>query len=310
MTKEEILSLVRTYIMQAKAGLEVENPKVDFKACWYNLTTAYGINEFVKDTSAIANTFGLDGFIIVGYDEKVKCLSNAKFLSCGLKNTSQIQDLINKKVDRLFDINIYDVVIDEIEICIIHIPPSIDKPHVIRLYQSFDKDGNIKKVEDQKIFVRKGSTTRPAGKNDLELMYYDRKNIIPEYKILSSFKRDDFLINTNRVALIATPHISFENLGRRPICISSIKLNFQQYEDASGVEILEFESSALLNYTVQPGELITIMVSLNYPLPDWQLAVFNDRLISAREQIKNIINTDLQLTLTNGKKISSELVIW
>lgn len=191
MTREEVIKLAENYIAQARNGLDIENPKVDFKACWYNLNTSPGINEFIKDTSAMANTFGLDGLIIIGYDAKTKCLGNAKFSSSGFKDTSLIPDLIIKKVDRLFDINIYDARVDETDVCIIHIPPSIDKPHVIRLYHTFEKNGKIKKEEHQKIFVRRITSTIPAGKNDLELMYYDRKNFIPEYKILTSFKRSN-----------------------------------------------------------------------------------------------------------------------
>lgn len=45
---------------------------MDFKTKWYDLTNETEINEFVKDTSAIANTPGLHGFIVIGYGELVE----------------------------------------------------------------------------------------------------------------------------------------------------------------------------------------------------------------------------------------------
>jgi hypothetical protein len=101
-----------SYIDQDLGGQEIENPKCDFKAKWNDLQTSKDINEFLKDTSAIANTFGLDGFIIIGYDSKKKCYTQASFSNCNLKDTSYISDLVNKKIDRLFDIAVYDFIIN------------------------------------------------------------------------------------------------------------------------------------------------------------------------------------------------------
>ena len=66
---------------------------------------------------------------------------------------------------------------------ILHIPPSFDKPHLIKNYK------NEKGREEQhRIFVRHGSTTRLANKYDIDFMNYDKKNLVPEYRInLSSY---------------------------------------------------------------------------------------------------------------------------
>jgi len=55
---------IRRFIKNGK-----ETPKVDFKAK-LELTNAKGKSEFVKDVTAIANTPGGDGFLIIGVEEK------------------------------------------------------------------------------------------------------------------------------------------------------------------------------------------------------------------------------------------------
>src|SRR4030095_4495462 len=145
----------KSYIDQSMSGLEVENQKVDFKSQWYKLKTRRGINEFLKDTSAMANTFGPDGIIIIGYNEKDKSQSNVSFKDSGLPDTSQLTDIINSKVDRLFQINVFETNINGFSTSIIQIPPSIDKPHVIRNYQTCDKSTDVvTREEQQRIFIR------------------------------------------------------------------------------------------------------------------------------------------------------------
>src|SRR4051794_34156824 len=108
MERSAIESLVRSYLDQSQAGLEIENPKFDFKSTWYHLKKSKDINEFIKDTSAIANTFGLDGFLVVGYNDRTKEFIDSRFSDSGLPDGSQIVDMVNKRVDRLFDLKVYD----------------------------------------------------------------------------------------------------------------------------------------------------------------------------------------------------------
>jgi len=105
MQRSEIEKTVKSYIEQDLGGQEIENQKCDFKAKWYDLKNPKDINEFLKDTSAIANTFGLDGLIIIGYDNRQKSFTQASFSDSNLKDTSYLSDLINKRIDRLFDIS-------------------------------------------------------------------------------------------------------------------------------------------------------------------------------------------------------------
>lgn len=133
MKASEIEALVSPYLEQSLAGQSKEHQKFDFKRKWYNLQVDSEIMEFLKDTTSIANTVGPDGFIVIGFDEVEKKFHDAGIADSNLDDSSEIVDLINKKVDRLFRINVFDTSISGNKLSIIHLPPSFDKPHVIRL---------------------------------------------------------------------------------------------------------------------------------------------------------------------------------
>lgn len=321
MERDEIAKLTKSYLDQSIAGLEIENPKIDFKSCWYNLSNARDISEFLKDTSAIANTFGLDGFIIIGFDEKNKTFHKTTFKDSNIRDTSLITDLINKNIDRLFEINIYDVTVDGKDISVIHIPPSIDKPHVIRSYKKYDKQGNVKE-ELQRIFVRKGTSTYPAGKNDIELMFYDRKNIIPEYKVLSSFHVNYLYLSipssndyNKRVFehIKASIPLTFENIGRRPVAINEINARLSIYSDPSPHEVLNIRSIRKYkaeNIVVHPNEIRTQMI--DFISRDYNNFSYEDAtryLEDILNNKKNLTTKYLSLILSTGETLNSELSI-
>lgn len=225
MFREQIIELAEAYINQALEGHHIENPKLDFKREWYDLSESNDINEFIKDTSAIANSVGPDGFIIIGVDEKGRKQIATSFQDCKLDDSNKLPGIINKKVDRPFDLNYYEATINNHLTGILHIPPSLDKPHVIRNYQKFDKKGNCKDYENS-IFVRSGTITKNASKYDLELMYYDRKNIHPDYVLELSINKLTFWTpdtDTLKPAR-AFAKASLENSGRRPAAINFLKL--------------------------------------------------------------------------------------
>lgn len=325
MGKEEIEKIVTSYIKQSAGGLQIENPKFDFKEQWYNLSSKPGINEFLKDTSAIANTFGPDGFIVIGYNDKNNTFHDTTFHDSKLGDTSKITDLVNRKVDRLFTLSVYDTVIEGHKLSIVHIPPSIDKPHVITNYQTFNKDGTIKKEESQRIFVRKGTATYPASKHDIELMYYDRKNIIPEYKIHSSFHVKTLSLDvhynhhnpdwnkTNSFPVRTTISLTIENLGLRPVSITNFILELFLFEDSSELEKLKLKS--LEKYlsepiTIQPGQIKNEKIDFTSD------AFTNCDWVSAREKAKefektvtNQLTKSMILALSTGEQIISDLTI-
>ncbi|WP_207632615.1 AlbA family DNA-binding domain-containing protein [Foetidibacter luteolus] len=148
MTEKEIFDRVKIILNRALAGLEIENPKVELKSQWYDLTSEQGLSEFIKDTSAIANTVGLDGFLIIGYDEKGKIFKPAKFSDCKLRDTADLVGLIAKRINEAFNISYYSMPYQGVVVDVLHIPSSLNKPHVVRLHKSFDKTGAVRKEEE------------------------------------------------------------------------------------------------------------------------------------------------------------------
>ena len=314
MSLDEIVVRITSYVSQAQTGFEIESPKVDFKREWYDINQPKSLMEFIKDTSAIANTFGPDGFIIIGYDDKKKTFHNCSFSHSGLKDTSSITDIINKHVERLFSINYYEAEIIGHKLGILHIPPSIDKPHVIRLYKTFKGENQI--PHEHRIFIRKGTGTFPASKYDLDLMYYDKKNIQPDYELYASSSVLNILffepasINYDKVPISFNITINMENTGRRPVSITSFKFILSVYSDPADNELYAFlgHDKGFYSTIIQSGE----MKSIN--------AAFNTSQTYTKEERGNIvkllkynfhslgINT-LIATLSNGDKITCKLTL-
>jgi len=315
MTKEEIESRIVSYIYQSQEGLEIENPKVDFKREWYDLKEKEQINEFLKDTTAIANTVGLDGFIVIGYDEKQRIFYSSTFSDSKLRDTSDLNGLINKRVDRLFTINSYDIEIDDNKLSVIHIPPSFDKPHVIRNYTTFDKSGNEKTKFEHRIFVRKGTSVYPASKYDLDFMYYDRKNILPEYELHGSYHVGSCKFARDQKGFMSLQiGLNFENTGRRPIAITQIRIHFYVFGGSDENERLTFISDEKIkseNIVIQPGHLTNREAKFNSTKtvrenhPDWNQQTLNRDIRSPDSGLKC---HPLNIQLANGKTLKIDLV--
>lgn len=208
--------------MDAQAGLSKENPKLDFKSKWYNLNDDGDINEFLKDTSAIANTPGLDGFVVIGYDERSNLFSEAHFTQSNLRDSNELVGLLIKRVDRAYSLTSFDLEIDGHKLSVLHIPPSFDKPHVIKNYQKKNKP-----AIEHRVFIRNGTTTRVATKYDLDFMAYDRKNISPEYALFVSTSKQSIVPGHNSDQGISlSAGIVIENNGLRPVAIKELMLTF------------------------------------------------------------------------------------
>jgi hypothetical protein len=258
MTEEKIIQVTESYINQALSGLDKENPKLDFKTKWYNLNDELEINEFIKDTSSIANTPGLDGFIIIGFNEKSKSFNDSKFSDCGLLDSNELPGIIIKRVDRAYNITNYDIEINGNKISVIYIPPSFDKPHVIRKYKS--RSG---KEEDQRVFIKNGSTTRIATKYDYDFISYDRKNNLPEYSIhISSAVLSYYFNRMSESGLIETTlNLTIENNGLRPIAINEIVLEItiqektEKFYSYLNKQALSNQAIKVSNFIIQPATI-------------------------------------------------------
>jgi len=300
----DIENIVSSYIQQSLAGLSKEHYKFDFKKEWYDLTTEDGIMEFLKDTTSIVNTVGPDGFIVIGFDDESKTFHEAKFTDSNIDDTSKIADLINKKVDRLFPINVFDITIDGNKLSIIHLPPSLDKPHVIRIYRKNENERH------HQIFVRHGTKTRVAGKYDLDLMYYDRKNIIPDFEVHCHCMQDEILLysETNGRIYLRAPCV-IENTGRRPIAIRSMRLSITLRWATAGdrAETYKMEYSSSLSTIIESGSIREVEFNFK-ALTNMQFGDLYDKYLM-EEVRRGLEVSPLELILTNGEHLTTEFQI-
>lgn len=298
--EKELIRIVKSNINQSQENdLDKETNKFDFKTKWYNLKEPASINEFLKDTTAIVNTIGPTGYIVIGYDEKTKKVNNSKFKDCGLKDVSQILGLISKRVDRAFDIDIHDILVDGNSFSVIEIPPSIDKPHIIRQYVS-----KSEKEERHVIFVKSASGTTIANKNHLDRMYYDRKNIKPDYQVHIILTRYGFSsrINNNKSQMEFSETVYIENTGLRPICIKEFLLEFhhnkkiQQFKCEGEYTRTGMVSNIVSDHLIIQSDKVDKFLLKFQAKPTQELINKNNKFIEA-DAIKGIIK------LNNGKTI-------
>ena len=314
MNLEEILKIVTDAIAQAEAGREVERSKIDFKLRWYDLRNDKERNEFVKDTSAIANTFGPDGFIVIGFDPAPPTkYQDAKFSDCNLKDTSDMLNLLKDAVTFLFDVDVHEISVSGHTLSVIHLPPSIDKPHVIHKFKRFDRDGVKTSEEANRIFVRKLTTNSIATRSDIELMYYDRKNVIPEYEIATSFSLGTVITNTGDTHASMEFIITIENLGRRPVAIDEISFELQfLFRGITEFDKLSFRANLIGDpICLQPGNIRSQRVKF---LSSEPMNVSNlherkelrEELAQQRGNAKNILFT---MGLSNQKVVQSQPLV-
>lgn len=303
MNEIEIENRLKILLSLSEDELEIENPKVDFKKKWYDLKDEFDKYEFMKDVTSIANTTGKDGLIIIGYDEKAKTFHPAKRDDCGLSDSSHIQNLVLKMCSDVFTLNTFDLKINGNEMSVIHIPPVFRKPILLRYYKKKMKSGI--KEEEQRIFVRKNTRTHYANKNDIDLMYFEREYLKPEYEYeinlleyKKSSQRSSADMKTwstyNSIDLV----FDIENLGRRNLSIRSARLIIRD----SSMNKLEFKAARLniagsrrkwksLIETIKPEESKLINIH------------FGEKLSQSSFKKVNITEFTLELTLSNGMKL-------
>lgn len=305
-----IESEVTNTILKSLAGSEAENPKIDCKAKWYDLKKEFQIHEFLKDTSAIANTFGLDGYIIIGYDTKSQIFTDSYFKDSNLKDESEIMGIIAKHVESVYTVNVYEIVFEDHKLSVIHIPPSLYKPHIIKNYKRFKEDKSTDHL--QRIFVRRGTTTAIANKNDLELMFYDRKNIIPDYdvRVNANAISKQFLMNSTAGAITYLGfqlNLIVENIGKRPIAIVKFTFRRTKYSDDHESRIVNLESERLDPIIVNSSEMKSGVVKFNVVgLYDENQTKFIYQYYQDSTEISAI--KSIILHLSNGQTINTDMI--
>lgn len=205
-----------------------EKRKLEFKRKWYDLSgnNLKDIEEFCKDITAMANTPGPEGSIIIGLDEKKGDLTNSPVSNSGLAD-SQITNLIIKRVRPTIQFEIDTVAIDkDTVITVIKVPPSLEKPHVMGVFTTY-KNNKPSGQRENFIPIRYGASIFPANHTDLEYMYYDRKNIMHDYDISVLPLDNRFAVNVGRKIenfITVTMRFLLQNIGIHPIAISNVRL--------------------------------------------------------------------------------------
>lgn len=320
MRDEDIEKSIKSYLAQAIEGASIENDKIDFKRKWYDLSVEPGISEFLKDSSAIANTFGPDGLIIIGFDDRSKEFYPARLKDSKIEDSGRVMDIIAKRVDRLYSVNIRDCDLDGRNISYIHIPPSLDKPHIIRSYYA----GTSSPIpQEHMTFVRKSSKTLKASKNDFELMYWDRRNIQPDYLMYLSFHSKSIshtphqnnlnLSEIRRLEVFIT--ITFENAGRRPVSLSQIRLRlFCRENNGKEYNIIELVSDPIYevnNIVIQATEAKSLSVIFR-PVKEFEFRELEDvqRLFTVFHLFYSQVTADTGiLRLSNGQQFSADIFV-
>ena len=257
------------YILELSKKLktldESEKRKLEFKSKWYDLKVKRDIEEFVLDVTAMANTPGPVGYIIIGMRED-GTLTDSPISNSNLKDESYIQHLVTKKVNLGVQFNIETFEVQNKTISVVVIPPSLDKPHVIKNYIKYDKHNKKISERDNYIPVRHGTTVGPANKTDIEYMYYDRKNIVPDYKLAFLPIEQKPIINQkskrNDTWLTITKRFIVQNIGRYPVAISKAHLKLENLKPSISIPEKVFTNTGDAWVRVHKDRLNTINNSL------------------------------------------------
>lgn len=222
---------IKEYLDQMATGISIEdiNPKLELKRQWPNFIQPDATekkkkeSEFLKDIVAMANTPGPTGYLIFGIGEDGN-LYDGKFSTCGLTDQTQLRGIVVKRVSPPVNFSLNHIEIEHNgtsqTISVIEIPASLEKPHVISNYL-FPGGKDI----DQYIPIRKTGGIVPAGHYDIEHMFYDRKNIEPEYAI-NILAHEPGISFNDGTKIIMDLTLVIENFGRKPVGIISSTLRF------------------------------------------------------------------------------------
>lgn len=215
--------LVESIVEKGRIGLHLEREKVELKRQWIDLAKDKGSglrareSEFLKDLVAMANTPGLEGYLIYGIDEHGN-VYDAPFTQTGFPDQSLLRQFVIRKVSKPVDFNIVEVPFQDKKVAILVVPPSLEKPHSINLYVT------RKGIQRENyIPIRRGTAVTPANAFDIEWMIFDRKNIIPEYDLrIDTYPHQPRLTGSHlagEVGIVLEFQVALENAGRRPILL-------------------------------------------------------------------------------------------
>jgi len=272
---EEVKEIIEYSIQKCINGHPVERPNLEFKSIWPNLKSKNeDYYKFVRNLCSIANSVSDKfGIIIFGFNEKTREFVDTSFRDTGLRDTSELQKLITKNITEPFPIEIDTIDIEENTLSVIIIPKSYAKPHVMGEYKTF-KNEKINNGYKNYIPVRKETNINTANKYDLDLMYYDRKNMVFDKKTiltpLSVSIENIFGLDLLKVL------VTVENIGIRYIAFRNfyidIELRETQGENRSrrmnatsfrNVEYEEIIRPGDKNIIIKPNSIVDLEVSFS-----------------------------------------------
>ena len=155
--------------IKAIIKLDNEDSKIDFKRT-LDIHTRQGKAELVKDVSAIANSEPVSdptGYYIIG-------ASHTRLVDISQLNLDDatLQQIVNSRCHKPVIFQYRQFTIKGKTIGVIIIPKSDERPHLVS-ENYFDSKQN-KLLQKGTCYIRKGSSTDIATREDLDLMYEER----------------------------------------------------------------------------------------------------------------------------------------
>ncbi|QSB09093.1 ATP-binding protein [Lysinibacillus fusiformis] len=225
---------IKNISAQIKSGAQYENPIIELKRQFWDLSNDEGKNEFAKDLTLMANSQYGAGNIIVGIDGNTRDLHHTALPL----DAADLANIINRKVLEPFTIEFNEIQVDEKIIIVVHIPRSYNKPHMLLTYKN----------REMFIPIRKGTRTQAADKYDLDSMYTEREKIvIPPYRLETLIGTDELVVSTylsnNNIAWGCL--INVLNTGSRINMVTGGSLTI--YIEDREIEILDLNSYLVPN---------------------------------------------------------------
>jgi len=231
MDREQIQELIEKYLLFAEeTKSEIEGNKLEFKRDWFKLNGDQ-VFQCARQVAAIANSIGGgDGFLVFGYDLKEHRPYPTKLSDSTISDPAKIFEAINKRINPRVSFEVIDIIYNGNGLSVIHIQPSTNKPHLLPYYK--DKDG---KEFRHVTFIRNGSSSDLATKEDFERMYMDRVNLFQDYQLEVSLNYSTLKVtlvpqsNKTEKFLYISVNMHFENYGRRNIALDKIEFEIETY---------------------------------------------------------------------------------
>lgn len=293
---KEVVTIIDTkkverYIKIIKSGGEVENNKIEFKSEWWDLDTNHGQHEFIKDVVAMANTPGKDGYIVIGINSETGEINDSPFPKKGkINDPAKLYDLVFKKVQEPMDIDHQNILLEDKNISIIHVPESKNKPHIIKQHKN----------RPNFIPIRKAAGIHPASRYDLDIMYAEReKVVVPPYRLDIHFTSNTEMkhtINSSKTQLNC--YVNLINTGQNINMLVDAQLYLRNKKEELGPYNLE-------GFSLTPGHYEDLQDNNFIKVKPNDVV----RAMLAFKVDKEVLNNVINLFRINDNKLNAVIII-